>query len=226
VEGRDDARTTRAKVTGQALTLDDALQPATPALLALLDAVPEDSPFLALDPSPRCQRTLDVLKRLLLRESQEQPLLLVCEELHWVDTETQALLNSLVDSLPTARLVLLVNYRPESRHGWGSSFSAWPRASTPPTSCWRRTTALWAILLASGEPATTRAQQEQRLRLIEPQRHRAHATLYSEHDPGVCCRMLAAQSLWLLRYLDQAVASIADGHELLPAAVRPLFRTA
>jgi predicted ATPase len=64
-----------------------------------------------------------VLKRLLLRESQGQPLLLVCEELHWIDTETQALLNSLVDSLPTARLVLLVNYRPESRHVWGAAAS-------------------------------------------------------------------------------------------------------
>src|SRR5262249_56778707 len=62
----------------------------------------------------------DVLKRVLLRESQEQPLLLVFEDLHWIDTETQALLDSLVESLPTARLLLLVNYRPEYQHGWGS----------------------------------------------------------------------------------------------------------
>jgi predicted ATPase len=60
------------------------------------------------------------VKRLLLRESQEQPLLLVFEDLHWIDTETQALLNSLVESVPTARLLLLVNYRPEYQHGWGS----------------------------------------------------------------------------------------------------------
>jgi tetratricopeptide (TPR) repeat protein len=55
----------------------------------------------------------------LLRESQVQPLLLVCEDLHWIDTETQTLLDSLVESLPTVRLLLLVNYRPEYRHGWG-----------------------------------------------------------------------------------------------------------
>ena len=60
------------------------------------------------------------LKRVLLRESQVQPLLLVFEDLHWIDTETQALLDSLVESLPTARLLLLVNYRPEYQHGWGS----------------------------------------------------------------------------------------------------------
>ena len=120
VEDRDDTRTVRAKVTGQVLTLDPALQDTVPALLALLDALPEDSPFLTLDPPQRRQRTLDALKRVLLRESQEQPLLLVFEDLHWIDAETQALLNSLVESLPTARLLLLVNYRPEYQHGWGS----------------------------------------------------------------------------------------------------------
>ena len=57
---------------------------------------------------------------MLLRESQVQPLLLVFEDLHWIDSETQALLDSLVESLPTARLLLLVNYRPEYQHGWGS----------------------------------------------------------------------------------------------------------
>ena len=120
VEDRDDTRTIRAKVTGQVLTLDEALQETIPALLSLLDALPDDHPFLTLDPPQRRQRTLDALKRLLLRESQVQPLLLVFEDLHWIDAETQALLDSLVESLPTARLLLLVNYRPEYQHGWGS----------------------------------------------------------------------------------------------------------
>jgi class 3 adenylate cyclase len=120
VEERDDTRTIRAKVTGQVLTLDPALQDTVPALLSLLDAVPGDSPFLQLDPPQRRQRTLDALKRVLLGESQVQPLLLVFEDLHWIDSETQALLSSLVESLPTARLLLLVNYRPEYQHGWGS----------------------------------------------------------------------------------------------------------
>jgi class 3 adenylate cyclase/tetratricopeptide (TPR) repeat protein len=120
VEEGDDLRTIRARVTGQILTLDEGLQEAVPALLALLDAVPEDSPFLQLEPSQRRQRMLDALKRVLLRESQAQPLLLVFEDLHWIDAETQALLDTLVESLPTARLLLLVNYRPEYQHGWGS----------------------------------------------------------------------------------------------------------
>jgi class 3 adenylate cyclase/tetratricopeptide (TPR) repeat protein len=120
VDEGDDVRTIRAKVTGQVLTLDEMLPEALPALLALLDAVPDDSPFLHLDPPQRRQRTLDGLKRVLLRESQVQPLLLVFEDLHWIDAETQSLLDRLVKSLPTARLLLLVNYRPEYQHGWGS----------------------------------------------------------------------------------------------------------
>jgi class 3 adenylate cyclase len=120
LDERDDPRTIRAKVTGQLLTLDEALQDAIAPLLALLDALPDDSPFLTLDPPQRRQRTLNVLKRVLLRESQAQPLLVVFEDLHWIDTETQALLDTLVEGMPTARVLLLVNYRPEYQHGWGS----------------------------------------------------------------------------------------------------------
>src|SRR5499427_7829709 len=120
VDDRDDTRTVRAKVTGQVLILDAALQDTIPALLALLEALPDDSPFRTLDPPQRRQRTLEALKRVLLRESQVQPLVLVFEDLHWIDAETQALLNSLVEGLPTARLLLLVNYRPEYQHAWGS----------------------------------------------------------------------------------------------------------
>jgi class 3 adenylate cyclase/tetratricopeptide (TPR) repeat protein len=119
LEGPDDSRTIRAKVTGQVLTLDDMLQDTIPALLALLDALPADHPFQHLDPLQRRQRTLAALKQVLLRESQVQPLLVVFEDLHWIDSETQALLDSLVESLPTARLLLLVNYRPEYQHAWG-----------------------------------------------------------------------------------------------------------
>ena len=120
IDDGDEARTIRARVTGQVLTLDETLQDTLPALLALLDVLPDDSPFGHLDPSQRRQRTLEALRRVLLRESQVQPLLLVFEDLHWIDSETQALLDRLIESLPTAHLLLLVNYRPEYQHGWGS----------------------------------------------------------------------------------------------------------
>jgi class 3 adenylate cyclase len=119
IESRDDARKIREKVTGKVLTLAPALGPAVPALLALLDVPVEEAAWQALDPLQRRQQTLDAVKRLLLRESEVQPLLVIFEDLHWIDGETQALVENLVDSLPAARLLLLVNYRPEYRHAWG-----------------------------------------------------------------------------------------------------------
>jgi class 3 adenylate cyclase/tetratricopeptide (TPR) repeat protein len=120
LEEGETASMIQAKVTEQILMLGAALQDTIPALLALLDALSADSPFLQLEAPQRRQRTLTALKWVLLRQSQGQPLLLVIEDLHWLDTETQALLDSLSESLPTARLLLLVNYRPDYRHGWGS----------------------------------------------------------------------------------------------------------
>jgi tetratricopeptide (TPR) repeat protein len=120
IEDGDETRLMRAKLTGQVLTLDETLQATILPLLSLLDALPEDSPFVQLDPVQRRYQTLEALKRVLLRESQVQPLVLVFEDLHWIDNETQALLDNLVDSLPTAQVLLLVNYRPEYQHGWGS----------------------------------------------------------------------------------------------------------
>jgi class 3 adenylate cyclase/tetratricopeptide (TPR) repeat protein len=120
LEARDDAVRMREKVTGKLRTLDPALVPMLPAVLALLDVPVDDRTWQALDPPQRRQRTLDALKRLLLRESQVQPVLLLCENLHGIDTETQAFLESLVDSLPTARILCLVNYRPEYQHPWGN----------------------------------------------------------------------------------------------------------
>jgi class 3 adenylate cyclase/tetratricopeptide (TPR) repeat protein len=120
IDDRDDGHKIREKLTGKLLTLDAALGPTLPAFLALLDVPVEDRHWQDLDPTQRRQRTLEAIKGLLLRESQVQPLLLVVENLHWIDTETQAVLDSLIDSLPTARLLLLVNYRTEYQHGWSS----------------------------------------------------------------------------------------------------------
>jgi class 3 adenylate cyclase/tetratricopeptide (TPR) repeat protein len=119
IERRDDQRKIREKVTGKVLTLAPALGPAVPAFQALLDVPVDEASWQALDPLQRRQQTLDAVKRLLLRESEVQPLVVVFEDLHWIDGETQALLDSLVESLPAARLVLLVNYRPEYHHAWG-----------------------------------------------------------------------------------------------------------
>jgi class 3 adenylate cyclase/tetratricopeptide (TPR) repeat protein len=119
IDEHDEVRKIREKLTGKLVPLETVLGPTLPAFLTLLDLPVEDRPWQDLDPPQRRQRTLDALKRLLLWESQVQPLLLVFENLQWIDAETQACLDGLVESLPAARLLLLVNYRPEYQHGWG-----------------------------------------------------------------------------------------------------------
>ncbi len=120
IEPRDDQRRIREKVAGKILTLDRALESTLSALLALLDVAVDDDHWAALDPPQRRQRTLEAIRRLLVRESHAQPLVLVFEDLHWIDSETQGVLDSLVESLPAATVLLLVNYRPEYQHSWGS----------------------------------------------------------------------------------------------------------
>jgi class 3 adenylate cyclase/tetratricopeptide (TPR) repeat protein len=120
VTDRDTHREIRETVTGKILALDEGLRPILPAVLALLDVPAQDAQWASLGPEQRRQQTLDAVKRLLLRESQLQPLLVVLEDLHWIDGETQAALDCLVESLPAARLLLLVSYRPEYGHAWGS----------------------------------------------------------------------------------------------------------
>ncbi len=93
--------------------LDRSLEDAIPYLFALLGIVDGIDPLAQMDGQIKKRRTLDAIKRIMLRESMPQPLMVIFENLHWIDTETQALLNLLADSIATAKVLLLVNYRPE-----------------------------------------------------------------------------------------------------------------
>ena len=114
----DDSRTIREKVIARLTALDATLAATHTPLLALLDAPIDDDEWQTLDPSLRRRRALDALKRLLIRESRERPLLLVFEDLHWIDPETQAFLNSFIDALVGLSALLVVSYRPQYRHQW------------------------------------------------------------------------------------------------------------
>ena len=101
-----------------------------------------------MDPQIQRRRTLDAIKRILLRESLNQPLIVIFEDLHWIDDETQALLNLLVDAIGTARILMLVNYRPEYRHRVEQqdlstrSSGSIRSARRAPRRCWRRCSAM------------------------------------------------------------------------------------
>ena len=119
IEGRDDVRRMAETVEHRILALDERLRPTIPALLALLELPVDDGDWLALPASRRRRQTLDAITRVLLRESAVRPVCIVVEDLHWIDSETQAVLDALVESLPIARVLILVSCRPEYEHGWG-----------------------------------------------------------------------------------------------------------
>ena len=124
----------REKIVNRMLELDEMLADAIPPILLLLRALPEGPNsssssrhpgfveaarrFGDMEPQQRRRYTFEALKRLMIRESQKQKLILVFEDLHWIDNETRAFLDNLVESLPMARMLLLVNYRPGYSHGW------------------------------------------------------------------------------------------------------------
>jgi class 3 adenylate cyclase/predicted ATPase len=120
ITAEDDQRTRRDKVNGRILTLDPALEDTRPYLFGLLGLIEGEDPLARMDGQIRRRRTQEAIKRILLRESLNQPLMLVFEDLHWIDEQTQEFLNLLADSLANAKLLLLVNYRPEYSHQWGS----------------------------------------------------------------------------------------------------------
>jgi class 3 adenylate cyclase/tetratricopeptide (TPR) repeat protein len=123
IDERDDARHVREKLTGKLLTLDPSLGAALPAFFALFEVLGDDREWRQLEAGERARRTREAISHLVVRESQEQPVLLAIEDLHWIDAETQLVLDGLVERLPAARVFLLANYRPEYRHLWtGASY--------------------------------------------------------------------------------------------------------
>jgi len=118
IEPRDNAPAIREKVTGKVLALDESARDAIPALLDLLEALPEDHPFRSLHPAQRRRYTVDGFSSLLLSERWIQPVLVIFEDLHWADAPTLELLDRIVDGLSGSRLLLLVSYRSEYRDEW------------------------------------------------------------------------------------------------------------
>ena len=104
---------------GRVLALDRSLEDTLPYLLSLLGIDDPQSSLQQMDSQIRRRRTFEALKKLFLRESLNQPLILIFEDLHWIDTETQGFLDTLSEGVASARILLLVNYRPEYRHQWG-----------------------------------------------------------------------------------------------------------
>ncbi|MBV8360798.1 MAG: AAA family ATPase, partial [Deltaproteobacteria bacterium] len=120
IEAGDDSHQRRENVNNRFVTLDPALEDTRPYLFGLLGLTEGEDPLAQMDGQMKKRRTLEAIKRILVRESLNQPLTVIFEDLHWIDEQTQEFINLLADSIATARILLLVNYRPEYSHGWNN----------------------------------------------------------------------------------------------------------
>ncbi len=122
----DDRRRRREKIGGKILMLDREIEDTLPFLIALLGVEErdagatraDDGTLAGMEATDRRRGTLKAIERILLRESRNQPLILVFEDLHWVDSATQGLLDLIAENLAAARILMLVNYRPMYQHRW------------------------------------------------------------------------------------------------------------
>ncbi|HKT94937.1 MAG TPA: adenylate/guanylate cyclase domain-containing protein [Paraburkholderia sp.] len=120
ISAQDDERRCREKVTGRILTLERSLEDLLPYVLYLLGAGEADSTVATMDARIRRDRTFDAIKRLIERESQNQPVQLLFEDLQWLDSETEAFLAFLIEHVANARIILLLNFRPDYRPAWSA----------------------------------------------------------------------------------------------------------
>ena len=119
IEEQDTAATIRDKVTRQVARIGPGLEPALPYLVYMLGAAAADDPVHALDPQIRRAEIFDALRQLLLRAAERKPQVLVFEDLHWSDQATREFLRYVLDSIPAARVLILLTHRPGSDVGLG-----------------------------------------------------------------------------------------------------------
>ncbi len=120
VEERDGPADIAAKLRDKIAALGEELLPVLPALQSVLNLPVEDPEWPTLDASLRRRRIIDAARAMLLRGSHHQPHVLVFEDLHWIDGESQSVLDAVVEALPGARVLVLVTYRPEYTQEWAA----------------------------------------------------------------------------------------------------------
>jgi class 3 adenylate cyclase/tetratricopeptide (TPR) repeat protein len=102
----------------QTITVEEA--PATPYLLELLSAKDSGVEKIQLSPEGKKDRTMETLKKIVLKGSEIRPLILAIEDLHWIDKTSEDVLKYLLESIPGARILLIFTYRPEFLPTWGA----------------------------------------------------------------------------------------------------------
>jgi len=80
----------------------------------------ENEEYLKLEPKQKREKTFEAIRDLLIRESQNKPLVLAIEDLHWIDKTSEEFITYLIRWLTSTNILLILLYRPEYTHAWGS----------------------------------------------------------------------------------------------------------
>ena len=110
----------KKKMEGKVLRLDEKLEGILPSFYELLSLRVEEEAYRKLEPKQKRERTFEAIRDLLVRESQNRPIILVVEDLHWIDKTSEDFLSYLIGWLAHAHVLLILPYRPEYTHPWGS----------------------------------------------------------------------------------------------------------
>jgi class 3 adenylate cyclase/tetratricopeptide (TPR) repeat protein len=110
----------KKKMEEKILRLDEKLRTLFAPFQEILSLEVDDKAYLRVDSVERKSRVFEALRNLLIRESQNKPLVLAIEDLHWIDRTSGEFLDYLIGWLSTARILLILLYRPEYTHQWGS----------------------------------------------------------------------------------------------------------
>jgi class 3 adenylate cyclase/tetratricopeptide (TPR) repeat protein len=110
----------KKKLEEKITQLDGGLRGALAPLQDLLSLKIEDEEYLRLEPKLKKEKAFETIRDLLVRESQLKPLVLAIEDLHWIDSISEELLTYLIKSLANTNILLILLYRPEYDHPWGS----------------------------------------------------------------------------------------------------------
>lgn len=110
----------RKRIEERILGLDEKLQGCIPPIQDLLSLKVEDEDYLNLEPKRRRERVFEALRDLIVRSSQERPLILAFEDLHWIDKTSEEFLDYLIGWLANIKVLLILLHRPEYMPRWGS----------------------------------------------------------------------------------------------------------
>lgn len=115
----DGAQTSREKIAGRLLLLDRRFGESLPVLFEFLGIPDPGRPAPVLDAAARQKQLFAVVQRLLHARGQREPLVILIEDLHWLDRASEAFVVTLVDAIAATRGLLLLNFRPEYQPLWG-----------------------------------------------------------------------------------------------------------